>query len=302
MPKRKSRGRERPAPTQPHRAPRRARLVAAALLVALAASGAAVSRLNSVRTPLGLSPAATSPAAQATPTPLAWSKDYVYAGGRLVATEEPKSGKLNCSTPRCLNNGLSKPQTLKATPSTDALQEIDVSWGAAAGGVTYEVERAASINGPFTPVATATGTNVTDTGLGACAAYIYRARTVDEHGDYSDWSNIDLATTCMFSQDPLVPRGTVIYGLHLEELRLAVEAVRRLAYPGQPAPQWTDAPLQGKRIRAVHVEELRERLVEALAALAAHGLPAPPAYAEPGALSGLTVKAAHVRELRDRVK
>lgn len=274
--------------------------MAAALLVALAASAAAVSRLNFVRAPLGLAPVAVP--AQATPSPLAWSKDYIYAGGRLVATEEPKSGKLNCGTPRCLNTGLSKPQTLKATPSTDALQEIDVSWGAAAGVVTYEVERAASINGPFAPVSTAAGTGVTDTGLGACAAYLYRARSVDEHGDYSDWSNVDLATTCMFSQDPLVPRGTVIRGTHLEELRLAVEAVRKVAYPTQPPPQWTDSPLQGKRIRAAHVEELRARLDEALSALSVHGLPAQPPYTDPGALAGLTVKAAHVQELRDRVK
>jgi hypothetical protein len=285
--------------------------VTAALLVALAATGVATSRWGALRAPLGLPPAAAP--ALASPTPLSWSKDYVYAGGRLVATEEPSSayprsgccvdkGGNRITSCRCYNDKLPKPQSLLATARPDALvPEVAVSWPSAGGGLRYELERGTSVNRPFTLVSPAdTPTSVTDSNnVGACTAYLYRVRSVDEYGDYSDYSNVDLATTCVFSQDPLVPRGTVIRAAHLEELRAAIEAVRRAALPSQPPPSWTDPALQGKRIRAVHVEELRSRLDEALGSL---GLTAQPPYTDAGSLLGVEVKAAHVQELRERVR
>src|SRR5689334_3875408 len=62
--------------------------VIAPLALCVLAAGAASLRWEPARHAVGLVPIA-EPLAQATPTPLPLSKEYVYAGGRLVATEEP---------------------------------------------------------------------------------------------------------------------------------------------------------------------------------------------------------------------
>jgi hypothetical protein len=278
-------------------------LAVVVVLLALMASGAAVYQWEFLRTPLRVAPL-TVPAQSTSSLTLA--KEYIYAGDRLVATEEPKGFKYPLSgccvnskggritSCRCLNKYLTKPQLL--TARADGSSQVNVSWVAAGDGLRYEVERGSSINGPFTPVSLDTPTNITDGTAGSCIAYLYRVRSVDEYGDYSEYSNVDLATTCAFSQDPLTSQSTIIRAVHLEELRLAIEAVRATA--ALPPPSWTDTALVGKRIRAVHVEELRARLDEALGQL---NLPSPPPYTN-AALSGMVVKAAHIQELRERVK
>lgn len=274
-------------------------VVAAAMLLALMASGAAVYRRESLRARPGV--ALTALPAQSTSAPLTLAKEYIYADGRLVATEEPPAGdKTNCCVDRglkqcrCYNEKLPKPAALVATPAGPT--QVSVSWSSAGEGLSYEVERSTSIDGPFTPVSLHSATTFTDAGLGTCVGYLYRVRTVDALGDFSDYSNVDIATTCAFSQDPLVPQSNIIKALHLEELRLAVEAVRATA--SLPSVSWTDPALAGKRIRAVHLEELRSRLDEALGRL---NLPAPPPYTD-ATLTGVVVKAAHIQELRQRVK
>jgi hypothetical protein len=52
-----------------------------------------------------------------------------------------------------------------------------LTWGAAAGVTNYVVERAASCAGPFTSLASATGTTYDDTGLTNGTTYAYRLRT-----------------------------------------------------------------------------------------------------------------------------
>jgi hypothetical protein len=273
-------------------------VVAAALLLALMASGAAVYRQEFLRT--RLVGALTTIPAQTAPSPLTLAKEYIYAGGRLVAIEEPASNKPSCCSDkglkhcRCYNDKLPKPQALAATPASAT--QVSVVWTSAGAGLRYEVERSTSINGPFTPISLDTATSITDGGLGSCVAYLYRARTVDEYGDYSDYSNVDMTTTCAFSQNPLTAQSTVIRAVHLEELRRAVEAVRSTA--ALHPPSWTDTALAGKRIRAVHIEEVRSRLDEALDRF---NLPSAPPYTDI-TLSGVVVRATHIQELRERMK
>jgi hypothetical protein len=260
--------------------------------------GTAIYRRESLRAHLGRS-SSTAPA-QSTSSPLTLAKEYVYAGDRLVAIEESASKKPECCVEggtkqcRCYNDKLPKPLALAATP--DSPTQVSVAWAPAGTGLRYEVERSTSINGPFTPISLDTATSITDGGLGPCVAYLYRARTVDEYGGYSDYSNVDLATTCAFSQDPLTPRSAAIRARHLEELRLAIAAVRSTA--ALPPASWTDPALGGKRIRAVHIQELRSWLDESLGRLS---LPSPPPYTD-ATLTGVAVKAAHIQELRERVK
>src|SRR2546425_9833612 len=59
------------------------------------------------------------------------SKEYIYAGGRLVATEEPTS--------------LPAPTNFKAI--ADTVGQIVLSWDAVQGATKYEVQRGATLNG-----------------------------------------------------------------------------------------------------------------------------------------------------------
>jgi hypothetical protein len=78
-------------------------------------------------------------------------------------------------------------------------------------------------------------------------------------------------------------------------LRQAVDAVRAAA--NLSAVTWTDTPLTNVIIKAVHVQELRTNLDQALNALA---LPVN-GYTDPS-LSGLAIKKIHIDELRQRVE
>lgn len=108
--------------------------VVAPLLLCIVAAGAASLRWQPVRRTVGLSPL-SEPLAQATPTPLLLSKEYVYAGGRLVATEEP--------TPQPSG---SPPTNLVATSSIPSSGQlvVKVTWPAPADATPtgYVVERA----------------------------------------------------------------------------------------------------------------------------------------------------------------
>jgi hypothetical protein len=80
------------------------------------------------------------------------------------------------------------------------------------------------------------------------------------------------------------------------ELRQAVNAIRAAA--NLSAATWTDATLNSSvNVRAVHLEELRTNLDQALTAL---GLPVS-SYTD-AALSGVLIKKVHLDELRQRVQ
>ncbi|MDQ3743380.1 MAG: fibronectin type III domain-containing protein [Acidobacteriota bacterium] len=242
------------------------------------------------------------PAAQATPT-LQLSKEYVYAGGRLVATEEP--------TP--LPSGPPPTNLAAATTSINPpAATVRVTWAAPSSGapLSYVVERKAA-GGQFQPVGqpvTAPATSFDDTSAGEGAAYLYQVKAVYAGGGTSGYSNTDLATTVAFSDDPLVGANdphspaTPIRARHLTELRRAVSAVHALAGMGA-VTAWTypdpvSAPASQRRpVYKEDVQDLRARLSEALPVL---GI-TPPTY------DGITkyftkVQAAHFQQLRDAVK
>ncbi len=257
------------------------------LLLSMVGTGVGVARWSPLRTTLGLAPAVTS-SPQSTPTPVL-SKEYIYVGGRLIATEEPGASV-----------GGPAPTNLVATAT--AMTQVTLSWTAPAGAVShYQVERSQSLTGPSVTLApNPTGTTFLDETVSGETAYLYRVRAVFTSQANSDYSNRDLATTIIFSDDPLVRAVTTVKAEHLDQLRRAVNAVR--ATSGLAAATWTNAAQAGVVIRAVHVEELRTNLDQALSAL---GIPLAP-YTDPSSslpgLTGVTIKKEHVQELRDRVK
>ena len=190
---------------------------------------------------------------------------------------------------------LGPPQNLIATASSNSA--VVVSWLANGGTSSYEISRRGAGAG-FAVVFMTTGLSFIDTPVSANTAYLYAVRAVDSVGNRSAFSNVDLATTVIFTDDPLTAQTMTIKATHLNELHVAIAAMRSLA--GLSASRFTDAPLDSTiAIKAIHIGELRTALDEARSALA---LPVF-SYTDAVLAAGSTfVKEAHVRELRAGVK
>lgn len=276
MAKKKALRRQTPAAVPRRATPRRLAVIIGSLLVLSLVGGMLAQwRAAGVATK---SNSLLTPVPTPTPTPLSLSKEYIYAGGKLVATEEPSN----------LSTLVSAPAALIATTASAA--QINLSWTASTGPVDhYEIDK----TGATSPI-TVTTNSFTDTSVSAGQAYLYKVRAVDAYGHSSLYSNIDLATAVTFLNDPL-SSGTMIKAQHLTELRQAINAVRATA--GLSAATWTDASPQGVRIKAIHVQEMRTALDQGLSAL---GLTVQ-SYTDPS-LTNMRIKKEHFEQLRDRVK
>lgn len=264
-------------------------------LVLLAVSVAAT-RFDPVRRAVGLTPLAVTPTQNQN---LSLSKEYVYAGGRLVATEEPTPAATPTPTP----SG-PPPTNLVATaefPSA-GVTNVRLTWGPPASGpavASYVVECKRAGTG-FQQVAAVQEPTRTynDTAVTPDSAYVYRVRAVFTNTGSSDYSQ-DLATTVAFTDAQL--QGVTLKAVHLVELRRAVNAVRALV-SGIGAAAWTfPDPVSSPR-RAVYLEDvtdLRARLDEALGPL---GFQTGGYSANPPLARGALVRAAHFEEIRARVK
>lgn len=221
-----------------------------------------------------------SPPPPPIPPPNSPSKEYVYAGGRLIATEEP--------------NALVAPTSLVA--DTFSGTQVNVTWAAAPNAHHYQVERAPNLGGTFTVLnSNVATTSYTDSTVTAVNAYLYRVRSADSGGNLSAPGNLDVATAITFTDNPLTAGTSLIKAQHVTELRQAVNAVRTTA--NLSAATWTDATLTNVTIKAVHVQEMRTNLDAALTALAL----TPSSYTD-SSLAGVAVKQVHVDEIRQRVK
>ncbi len=217
------------------------------------------------------------------------SKEYIYAGGRLVATEEPTG------------TTLAAPSNLRATTSSST--QMHIAWNLVTGAVRYELQRSSNYGDPnngFNLSFNVTGTSYDDT-VGTNAAYIYRVRAFDapSGGNSSLFSSIDLATAIAFLEDPVQSPMTV-RDFHILRLRDAINYVRTAAGIGT-FNGWTDpSTLTQVTIKKEHIDELRVKLVEA--AQTQLGLPLP-TYTDSTIIRYSTpVAAAHVQQLRKLVK
>jgi hypothetical protein len=224
------------------------------------------------------------------PPPGSPSKEYIYAGGRLVATEEPDP-----IAP------LAAPTNLIAATFSNA--QVDVSWSAVPNAHHYRLERASVIGeSNFQPLnSNVAGTTYQDTTVTNGNAYIYRVKAADASNNLSPVSNVDVATAITFEDDPFPapPTFTLIRAQHIVQLRTAINALRITA--GLSAASWTQAinPAQPGTvtIRAVDVEELRTKLDDALGVF---NLPTG-GYTD-ASLSNKPILKTHITELRSRVK
>jgi len=219
------------------------------------------------------------------PSPGNPSKEYIYAGSRLIATEEP--------------NLLVAPTSVTATTFSSA--QINLSWTApSAAPHHYVVERATQLGNFTTLNSNVTGTTYSDTTVANLSAYLYRIRSADAVGNVSPESNIDPATAITFEDDPFPspPAQTLVRAQHVLQLRQAINAVRHLT-PSLPDYDWDQDSLtvNVSLIKAKDVEELRTALDEALLIL---GMPTG-GYTD-SSLIGKPFQKQYIKELRDRVK
>jgi hypothetical protein len=190
---------------------------------------------------------------------------------------------------------VSPPTGVVATATSTS--SVNVSWTASAGAVTYNVYRSADAL-TYSTAGSTTAPTVTfnDSGLFADTAYLYKVRAVN--GGESGDSNRDLATTVIFTDDPLVAGTTLVKSTHISELRTAVNAVRTLA--GLGAGSYTDPTLTAgvTLVKAAHINDLRTALDAARSTLTLSAL----SYGEMVTAMSTLVKATHVSELRNGVK
>jgi hypothetical protein len=189
---------------------------------------------------------------------------------------------------------LGAPASLVATANGTA--QVQLNWVGVGGANHYEIWRS-SHHSAGALAGTSATTTFTDNNVVAGTTYLYLVRAVDAGANAGPFSNLDLATTMVFTDDPAVALTTLIQAVHFVEARNAVNAVRAAA---GLAPLADDPTLAaGMPIRAQHMIELRFYLNDARAAL---GLSAV-SFTDSGPVPAVTVvKAVHIQEVRNGVK
>ncbi|HEU4391518.1 MAG TPA: hypothetical protein VFV34_27255 [Blastocatellia bacterium] len=253
------------------------------------------------------SPAGTqiAPASLSASSP---SKEYVYAGGRIIATEEPPgSGGSGCGT------APSPPTGLEATAQlAQSIWSVNLIWNATINTHHYVVQRSENVTNPSgwqtvgTPTTNGTvGNPFPDGGRTANTTYVYQVfASEDAAGNcLSAASSRDIATTINYSE--AISTGVTIRANHLLELRTAVNAVRTAAgfsppfdWPDASSPGVTVTPASGGQILWQQVQKLRNRLNEARTAI---GLQ-PQSFSNQPLTAGTKVFANHILELRQGVQ
>ena len=188
------------------------------------------------------------------------------------------------------------PTNFKATAASTT--KVNLTWTASTSPIgisRYEIERSYN-HGSYSLVGTSTTATFANSSVSPGITYLYRVRAVDTQNVFSGYSNLDLATTILFTDDPLVSGLTKVRAVQFSEMRQAVNAVRKSA--GLTAATWTDTNLAGMLTKAIHIQEMRNYLSPALAAL---GFSAP-SYTDPALTTGVTrIRKVHLEELRQRV-
>lgn len=191
---------------------------------------------------------------------------------------------------------LDSPSNLQVTSAAD--NQIALSWTST--GTNFRIERKTTLSGTYALVGTSTSTSYNDNNVSRGNAYLYRVCAANgSNYCVTGYSSFAVGTAVTFTDPTLTAQVTSVKTQHFNDLRLAVNAVRRAANLADAT--WTDPTLtaQSTTIRSVHVQELRDRLNEALTALNITVNPFTDPVLNTGA-SGTQVKKTHVEELRAR--
>ena len=191
------------------------------------------------------------------------------------------------------------PTNVVATALTSTT--VQITWTAPAGPpVQYHIYRSSDgVNYGEVNFVLHPATLYVDATASANTAYLYKVRSTGDLGaNQSADSNRDLATTVIFTDDPLVAQTTLAKATHITQLRTAVNAVRTLASLG--AGSYTDPSLTVNvtPVKAAHINDLRTAINAARSNLALTAL----TYGETITGGATSIKTSHVTELRNGVK
>ncbi len=201
------------------------------------------------------------------------------------------------------NNSASDPTTVLRDTTTAptrlvatavAPQQVDLTWDPVDGAQSYTVYRSANITLPYVGYASIFAPNYTDTEISANSSYLYWVVAVRPNQSESASSNLDVATTTMFTDDPLTA-GTLIKALHMQELRSVAGSMLQLA--GMGRHRFTTFINPGTAIAASHLNEVRSLIGQARDAIGIQTAP----YTTSN-LAGAPVKAIDLQETRANVK
>jgi hypothetical protein len=216
-----------------------------------------------------------------------------------VSATSPEGINLDVIGYDLTNGGSAVGPPVAVVAGATSASAVSITWSAPSGTVPakYHVYRSSNhINYSQVNGETTTGTSYSDTSASASTSYLYKVRSVDSFGVESPDSNLDLATTVIFT-DPTLNSSTAIKQAHTTELRTAVNAVRTLA--GLGAFPYTDSISSSTKVKRIHVIDLRTALDQARSTLTLSAL----SYADSTINIGSTAaKAIHFTELRNGVK
>lgn len=163
------------------------------------------------------------------------------------------------------------------------------------GAQAYDVLRAEGPSpGTFTLVGSTGTTSFNDSTAQPGKSYLYKVEAKNSAGVVRSTSALDLATTVIFSDDPIVFRSTRTKAAHILELRQAANAVRALT--GQ-APLTFPFIGVGMPIKASDITELRTAINNALIAAGRGSV----TWVD-GVGAGKPVKTLHIQQMRNVVK
>ncbi|HEX7139109.1 MAG TPA: hypothetical protein VF219_14740 [Vicinamibacterales bacterium] len=188
----------------------------------------------------------------------------------------------------------STPAALVATATST--QSVSLIWTPVAQTNHYEITRGSGGGAPGTIASPVSNSYTDSASLSPSTTYVYRVRAISNSSVASPYSTPDIATTILFTDDPLVANTTAVKGAHILELRTAVNAVR--AAGGLGAFTFTDASLSGIPIKATHILELRSALDAGRSAI---GVPSM-TYANTLTPGTTPVHAVDLTEIRNGVK
>ena len=175
------------------------------------------------------------------------------------------------------------------TATAQSGTRVNVTWNAVQSATTYEVWRSVTKDS-FAQVATTISNSYIDTSVTPQKSYRYMVRAV-QGSVMGPFSQPDIATTVFFTDDPLIAGSTPPKAVHMQELQLAINALRGAASLS-PATFTTIA--SGAPVLASHINELTAAMNQARAALGLSTFI--------GQTPGAVIRGWHISDLRAAVK
>ena len=182
---------------------------------------------------------------------------------------------------------------LTAQTNASTTTTVNLSWTPASNMMItrYDIYRGTTLAN-MQVISNTTSTSASDSGLAANTAYVYKVVAVGP--GVTATSNNDVGTTIQWQSTVAV--GTTVTAQQFTELRQGIDYVRTAA--GLATNTWAEAIASLVLIRASHMNEMRDKLEQALSTLSAPM----PVYQYPDPVAGVSlIRAADVLDLRNKV-